>query len=231
DVGQGDAILLEHPDGRTAMIDTGPVPFDERSGLVPFLKRRGIEELDLVVITHPHDDHSGGLPLVRRSIGVKQLITHATAQPGTLIAWKEDCRLQVLNAVARIDTVENPGRDLNRLSVVIRLVYGETAFIFAADAEHFEESRMIGVFGEGLRSTVLKVGHHGSRAATTGGWLDVIRPAYAIISVGRHNKFGHPSPLVLRRLRERGIVVLRTDEEGAVMMVSDGKRVRREEWR
>jgi beta-lactamase superfamily II metal-dependent hydrolase len=115
--------------------------------------------------------------------------------------------------------------------VVIRLVYGNTAFIFAADAEHQEEERMIAAYAHGLRSEVLKIGHHGSPSATTYAWLDAVRPAYAIVSVGRGNRFGHPSDSVLQRLRDRDITVTRTDEEGAVMMVSDGHAVRRVVWR
>jgi competence protein ComEC len=121
--------------------------------------------------------------------------------------------------------------DPNRLSVVVRLVYGSTAFLFAADAEQEEEESLIAAYGTGLESAVLKVGHHGSASATTAAWLDAVRPAHAIISVGRRNRFGHPADAVLRRLRERGIAVARTDEDGAVVMASDGRTVSRVHWR
>ena len=232
DVGQGDAILIEHPDGGTVLVDTGPPPVDTRSGLVPYLVRRGIPAIEIVLITHSHADHAGGLASLRSVMPVQRLITHTAAQPGTLIPWREDCRLQVLFADphnAARSAADNPGA--NRYSVVIRLVYGNTAFIFAADAEHQEEERMIAAYAHGLRSEVLKIGHHGSPSATTYAWLDAVRPAYAIVSVGRGNRFGHPSDSVLQRLRDRDITVTRTDEEGAVMMVSDGHAVRRVVWR
>jgi competence protein ComEC len=231
DVGQGDAILIEHPDGGAVLIDTGPVPFDARSGLVPFLLRWGIEELDVVIITHPHDDHAGGLPTLRAAMPVRRLITHATADPGSIVPWKEDCRLQILNAVAVGMGTGAPEEEPNRLSVVMRLVYGNTAFLFAADAEQIEEDRMIAAYGDGLASAVLKVGHHGSRLGTTAAWLDAVRPTHAVISVGSKNRFGHPSDAVLRRLRCRNISLARTDEDGAIMMISDGQTVRRFLWR
>ncbi len=231
DVGQGDAILLEHPDGGAALIDTGPVPFDERRGLVPFLRRRGISALDVVVITHPHDDHNGGLSSLCKVIAVGRLITHSTARAGTLISWKDDCRLQILHAAPPDAGLPAPEQNPNRLSVVVRLVYGRTAFLFAADAEVPEEVRMIHGYGVGLESTALKVGHHGSASATTDAWLDAVQPVYAIITVGQRNRFGHPSAAVLRRLLKRGIHIARTDEDGAVMLGSDGTTVRRYLWR
>jgi competence protein ComEC len=214
DVGQGDAILLEHPDGGSVLIDTGPVPFNSRGGLVPFLQRQGIATLDIVLVTHPHDDHTGGLTAVCSVLTVRKLVTYDSAEGGTVIDWKPDCRLQVLYALPRAPTGEQGAPDPNRLSVVVRLVYGNTAFLFAADAEQEEEERLIAAYGAGLESTVLKVGHHGSASATTADWLDAVRPAHAIISVGRRNRFGHPADAVLRRLQERGIAVARTDEDG-----------------
>jgi beta-lactamase superfamily II metal-dependent hydrolase len=142
----------------------------------------------------------------------------------------DDRRLQVL---PRIRKTSRSAAD-NRVRIgfrVIRLVYGNTAFIFAADAEHQEEARMISAYAHGLHSEVLKIGHHGSPSATTHAWLDAVRPAYAIISVGRGNRFGHPSDSVLRRIRDRDITIARTDEDGAVIMVSDGQTVRRVIWR
>jgi len=204
---------------------------DTRNGLVPYLLRRGIAALDVVLITHGHNDHAGGLALVRSAVHVRQLITYASAQPGTVVPWRGDCRLQVLCADPRRAADATDEQDANRSSVVVRLVYGETSFLFAADAERLEEEKMVAAYADGLRSTVLKIGHHGSPSATTPEWLDAVRPIYAIISVGRGNRFGHPSDSVLRRLRERNIAVARTDDDGAVIMATDGHAVHRIMWR
>jgi competence protein ComEC len=231
DVGQGDATLIEHPGGGALLIDTGPLPADVRSGIVPFLLRRGIRTLDAVIITHPHDDHNGGLRAVCSTFTVGRIVTGATHTAGDTILWREDCRLQVLSGPATADTALLRRTNANRQSVVVRLVYGTTAFMFAADAEGPEEERIVQAFGNGLRADVLKVGHHGSAAGTTDAWLNAVDPSTAVISVGRMNRFGHPASPTMSRLALHGVHVLRTDIDGAVLMATDGAAVQIVSWR
>jgi competence protein ComEC len=231
DVGQGDAALVEHPDGSALLIDTGPVPLDTRSGIIPFLLRRGIGELDAVVITHGHDDHAGGLRSVCSTFSVHRVIDGTACTPGDTVRWKPDCRVQVLSGQVTADTALLRRMNANRNSIVLRIVYGRTAFLFAGDAEQAEEERMVQAYGDGLRASVLKVGHHGSAAGTSDAWLRAVAPPVVVISVGRMNKFGHPAPSTMHRLAARGIEVRRTDIDGAVLMVSDGDTVRAVDWR
>lgn len=230
DVGQGDAALIEHPDGGALLIDTGPLPADVRSGLIPFMLRRGISVLDAVVITHPHDDHAGGLRGVCSTFTVRRILTGKDCRAGETIPWRSDCRLQVLCSVATTDTAVLRRMNANRSSIVLRLVYGRTAFVFAADAELPEEEQMVRAYGHTLHAGLLKVGHHGSAAGTGDDWLGAVSPGIAVISVGRMNKFGHPAHVTLDRLERRGVEIRRTDEEGAVLCVTDGDSIAVIDW-
>lgn len=138
--------------------------------------------------------------------------------------------MQVLSGEVTADSVLLRRMNANRNSIVVRLVYGRTSFLFAADAESAEEERMVAAYGGSLHASVLKVGHHGSAAGTSEAWLRAVAPPVAVISVGRMNRFGHPARTTLQRLEAHGIEVRRTDQEGAVMMVSDGEAVRILEW-
>jgi len=244
DVGQGDAILIRAPDGRQILVDGGPSPaalLDELGEVLPFWDR----SLDLVVLTHGDADHVTGLvPLLER---YKVTAAVDGAQPGdresaAWLAAVEAAGIPRVTATAGtrlaagalVLTVLSPSAQgagdawsSNDGSLVLRLDYGETSVLLAGDAEEAAEQAMMDA-GLQLAAKVLKVGHHGSAASTSTAFLAQVAPQVAVISVGAENRFGHPSPEVLRRLA--GVQVLRTDEHGRIEVISDGQKlsVRRE---
>lgn len=259
DVGQGDAALVEFPGGRTMLIDAGAWSEEYDAGeqiVTPFLKRRGITRLDWFVASHPHADHIGGAPHVFRSFEVNEVVE--SGQPAADPAYaryvraieQEHASLRIARSFDSVLTVagvrvyvcyptaevvgpdsSNPYRNINNTSVVLKLVYGESAFLFMGDLEREGEAQLCRMFGDFLRADVLKVGHHGSSTSSTEEMLEFVRPHYAVISVGRNNTFNHPSEDVIDRLRAFGADVLRTDEEGAVIFETDGRTLERVAWR
>jgi competence protein ComEC len=259
DVGQGDAILVEFPGGETLLVDTGPLTLAGDAGkktVAPFLKRKGIGAIDMLVITHPDADHCGGAASIIRGFPVRRVIEsdaggqtavyasyHAAAlargSPISL-AWRgeklsaaECARVYVLwPGRGRTASVKSSRRaSSNNASIVFKLVYGHVSFLFTGDAEGDSETGLIRSFGSFLGSTVLKVAHHGSDSGTSQEFLDAVRPAVALVSVGLHNRFRHPSPPLLERLDGAGARVLRTDREGAIVLATDGRSVREISWR
>ena len=208
--------------------------------LLTYLKKNNIELLDYVVCTHAHEDHAGGLAGPLNVYKAGQVFATGTAYDS--VPYQN-----FLKAVARQGlkiTVPTPGDsfnlgnstvqfigpvipnndDLNESSLVLRIVFGETSFLFTGDAGYEAEHAMLEA-GYELGSTVLKVGHHGSDSSTSYVFLRAVSPAYAVISVGAGNPYGHPSEQVLSRLRDAGTTVYRTDLQGDVVAVSDGHNV------
>jgi len=251
DVGQGDAILVQMPGGRTMVVDTGPKILDYDAGervLVPVLRRMGVTSIDLLVLTHPHNDHIGGAVALCREFDVERIIHGGALQEGeaitgsglvfspeagTMLTPAPRTRLYLLSPGCG-RRAAGGGRSLrggNNSSVVLKLQFGRTSFLFTGDLERPLEEEMTGVYGEFLRSSVLKVAHHGGNTGTGARFLESARPEFAVISVGTWNAFGHPSPLLLSRLRRSGAAVARTDRDGAVIYESDGRSVKRLSWR
>jgi competence protein ComEC len=259
DVGQGDAILVEFPGGETLLVDAGPLTLARNAGkktVLPFLKRKGIRAIDILLITHPDADHCGGAAFIIRSFPVRRVIEsdaggmtvvfgsyHAAARARgspLSLAWRGEsitaaqcARLYVLWPGRPRTGSTPPSRrgGSNNASIVFKLVYGDVSFLFTGDAEKESEMRMIRSFGSFLRSTVLKVAHHGSDSGTSQEFLDAVRPDVALVSVGLHNRFRHPSAALLRRLDAARVRVLRTDRDGAVVLATDGRSVRELPWR
>lgn len=253
DVGQGDSILVESPSGKTMLIDGGPKykrGDAGRSFVLPFLHKKGINKLDIVVLTHPHDDHVGGLPSVLKDLPVGLVMD--SGQPHTSRAYLDFLKLidqkkipyKLARAGQEIDLgggvrgeVLNPQEPfieesaLNNNSVVIRLVFGKVAIMLTGDMEREGEQRVLGSLdsardklGTVLKSQVLKAGHHGSRTSSSMEFLEAVQPEAALISVGAKNKFRHPHPSTMKKFEELGIKVYRTDLNGDIAVSTDGER-------
>lgn len=259
DVGQGDAVLVESPSGRKLLIDAGPKSPGFDAGeriIVPYLKRRGIHTLDMMVLSHGHADHIGGVSSIVSRINVGLILESGQfVRSGLVDEYRQECgkraiplrataageaipfcgttRLYVLHPPTESIVMDTllPHPNLNNTSVVVKLRFGQVSFLFPGDAEREAEGDLLSRYGSFLTSTILKVGHHGSRTSTTEEFLLAVNPGYAVISVGRDNKFRHPSDEVIRRLEERGVAVSRTDEEGAVIYETDGHTLTTVEWR
>lgn len=258
DIGQGDAIFLELPGGRRLLVDAGPGGASGDAGarfIEPFLRRQGIGMLDGIVLSHPHSDHLGGIPHLLKRLRVGEVIDAGSRansslyrtylhlldslaiprrilRAGDTIAGLNDVRLYVLHpSRGMVDEDTGKHGNLNNQSLVVKLVYGRSSLLLAGDAETEAEDRMIAAFGPWLRSDVLKAGHHGSITSTSAGFLDLVRPSMAVISVGARNKFHLPSEPVLLRLANRGVRYFRTDSSGAVVMESDGETWSVVDWR
>jgi competence protein ComEC len=237
DVGQGDAILVESPEGKKILIDGGE---EKRKVLLPYLQRKGINRLNLMVATHPHDDHLGGLIAVLKKIKVDQVLDSgqvydSSAYRNFLALIKANqIKMTVGRAGMRLNLgggvtgfVLSPFSQLlgstNGDSLVLRLVYGQTSFLLTGDLDNKGEEQILNS-GERVRSTLLKVGHHGSLTATSERILAIVAPAVTIISCGLHNKFHHPHKATLNKLKK--IKTFRTDQNGTVIVKSDGQNLR-----
>ena len=234
-VGQGDSALILC-DGHAMLIDGGE---KENSDLLySYLKKHGVQELDYIVCSHPHKDHIGGLagalnyakvqmafcPVKKYdSKGFENFKKYLKKQ-GVSITVPEAGDVFPLGSA--VCTVLGPVKAAkgNNNSLVIRIEYGDTSFLFSGDAEYEEEHDILATGCE-LKSTVLKVGHHGSEDATSYQYLYEVDPQYAVISVGDDNSYNHPNENTLSRLRDAGVTVYRTDLNGTVICRSDGKAV------
>jgi competence protein ComEC len=237
DVGQGDSILIETTGG-SVLIDAGEA--SSGAAVIDYLRGEDIKALDYCVATHPHSDHIGGLAAVIGEFQVRSLmlpdITHTSAtferlletaeQRGlTLTVPKPGERFELGGAVF---TVLGPNSasyaELNNYSVVLRMEYENTSFLFAGDAEALAEAELLDG-GYALNSDILKVGHHGSSSSTSQRFLEAVAPTAAVISVGANNDYGHPNVETIERLAESGVLVYRTDKEGNIAMHTDGMRI------
>lgn len=248
DVGQGDCELVRIPeqDGTyfNLLIDSGDAAHGE--DLVKTLRRLGVDTFDAVVVTHPHADHMGSMGEVLREFGTERFYMTEVpeSQTPTTVSYEK-----MLDALAEIGGKiqwigagdEIPGPDsavirvlapekgaeygsLNDYSAILKISYGETAFLYLGDAE--EAGDTYAMENGSVRADVVKIGHHGSSNATDDALIRAVGPDYAVISCGRDNEYGHPHRGTLEILENHGVKVLRTDELGTILISSDGAAVK-----
>lgn len=236
DVGQGDCTILTQGDS-AMLIDAGDN--DKGTAVQSYLEYLGIEELDYAVLTHPDADHIGGADVVLYKFDCDAILM-PDAQTDTRTY---DDVIQAMNAKGESAVHPAPGDvyefgdarftilapvddydDNNNNSIVLRLDHGDNSFLFTGDAENQAEEDILSTQAD-VDADVLKVGHHGSSTSTSDAFLAAVSPDYAVISCGEDNKYGHPHAETLNRLRENGITVYRTDEQGTIVAESDGQDI------
>jgi len=240
DVGQGDSILIQCPNGSDILVDAG-VPA-EGPTVVDYLKDQGVSTLYAIVETHPHEDHIGGLSNVINSFTVKNVYTtKATSTTKTYTNLQnliKDKNLPVTNitygvtipadssvSMTFLSSIKTSYSDLNDWSGVLKVQYGDVSFLLMGDASTNVEGDLLSKCKDKLPSTVLKVGHHGSKTSTSSSFLDVVKPQYAVIEVGKDNPYGHPTSAALNRLSDANVKVFRTDLDGTIVFTTDGKTI------
>ncbi len=241
DVGQGDAIFIQTPKRTQILIDGGPssIILEKLGKEMPFYDR----SIDFVISSHPDSDHLLGLIDVLKRYKVDLIGSNGTkSSRPEFKAWEGEIQknkipLTILKKGERIligknlyfeilapleDFEDREVSDFNTSSIVARMVYGENSFIFTGDTSKTIEEKLVGE-NINLNSDILKVGHHGSKTSTIESFIEAIKPKVAIIQVGKNNKYGHPYPEVLERLEKFGINIFRTDLQGDIKIISNGK--------
>jgi len=242
DVGQGDAILLVSPDGKTLLVDTGPRK--KAANPLPYLKEVGVERIDHLLISHSHLDHTGGFQRIAKALPIGEFwwggYFHPTKTASRVLAKVEELKIptrkvkrgdeMTLGEDVKITVLHPPetmkpvDHDINNFSIIIRVSYGDIDFVLTGDAE-IKAERMVLASGLPVESEFLKIGHHGSRTASTMAFLKSVKPGFGIISCGRNNKYDHPHAVTLEHLTEAKVAILRTDDLGTIVVRTDGTKV------
>jgi competence protein ComEC len=241
DVGQGDSIYIKTPNGEDILIDAGNK--SKGKDVVNYLKKQKVDDIEVMIATHPDADHIGGLDEVLYAFKVESVyapkVSHTTqAYKDFLTAVKKE---KLTIKTAKLDVTlplkdksikakfigpvkEYKTSDLNNWSAVLHINYNKTNFLFTGDAESQSEKDMLAkkVLS---KVDVLKVGHHGAKETTTDAFLKAVQPKYAVISVGAKNSYKHPTNEVLNRLKNVKATVYRTDKHGSIVVSSDGKKI------
>lgn len=240
DVGQGDSILIQTPGGKNMLIDAGEK--SEWEKLQGYLERAGVHRIDVMVATHPHSDHIGGMQNVVEQYEIGKIympeVTHTTSTYTGLLEAIQAKGLKITRASGQkkstislddgvaihiLGPIGTEYDNLNNYSVVLRVEYGSTSFLFTGDAETLVEKEMLEKYPDLLDVDVLKVGHHGSTTSSSAAFLKAVTPRIALISCGEGNDYCHPSEEILKRLQRAGIELYRTDLSGSIAVYSNGR--------
>lgn len=235
DVGQADATLIR-VNNKYMLIDSGNIADGDK--LVKYFKEKGIEKFEYVIATHPHEDHIGGMKKIIENFQIDKfymadVITTTTVFEKMLDALaKKNMSFSTFQLLEEINMDEaeficlsnlsSNVLELNDSSIVLKMTYKETKYLFMADATNIVEKNMLKY---DIKSDVLKVAHHGSKYSTNSMFLNQVNPKYAVISVGRDNAYKLPSEETLNRLHSKNIDIYRTDELGSIIMTSDGTNI------
>ncbi len=239
DIGQGDSSLIKLPNGELALIDGGP-----RSGrdkLESYLRAAGVDTIDYMIATHPHEDHIGGLPMVLREFNVKSVYmpdrTANTKIFEELLREIDNEGLKIKIAKAGDSLIDDKNLKFyfvapnsknydstNDYSVVSKIEYGNNSILITGDAEKTSEKEMV-KSAYNLKSDVLRVAHHGSRTSSTIDFLREVDPKYFVISLGKDNDYNHPHKETINKLVDFGGRIYRTDELGDIVFISDGSKI------
>lgn len=239
DVGQGDAAYIK-VNGNDILIDAGPRSNSKE--LLEQLKAKNIDDFELVIATHPHEDHIGGMVDVFKEYEVKAFyspkITHTTKTYENLVKAVKDEGLKTkeLKGGMVIDLGEGAKfevftpqkseyEELNDYSPIMKLSFGDTSYLFTGDAEKLAEEEALAKYKTSLDSDVIKFGHHGSCSSSSNAFIEAVSPKYGIISCAKDNKYGHPHRETLDIIKKYNIKTFRTDTDGEIILTSDGKSI------
>ena len=239
DVGQGDSILIQ-VNGKNLLIDAGPN--DSTDKLMSYLSKQNIKKLDFIVATHPHEDHIGAMDTVIKKYDIgqfyapKKTTTTKTFENMVTALKTKNIKISTATAGVNLDLGKNVkcemiapnntnyGDNLNNYSAVIKITYGNSKFLFMGDAEKLNEKEILSKNYD-IASDVLKLGHHGSSTSSSKAFLDKVAPKIAIVSCGKNNDYGHPHKETMDEMKKRNIQVYRTDVDGSIVLISDGKKI------
>ena len=239
DVGQGDAAYIK-VNGNDILIDAGPRSNSKE--LLEQLKAKNIDDFELVIATHPHEDHIGGMVDVFKEYEVKAFyspkITHTTKTYENLVKAVKDEGLKTkelksgmvidLGEGAKFDVFtpqKSEYEELNDYSPIMKLSFGDTSYLFTGDAEKLAEEEALDKYKTSLDSDVIKFGHHGSSSSSSNAFIEAVSPKYGIISCAKDNKYGHPHRETLDIIKKYNIKTFRTDTDGEIILTSDGKSI------
>jgi competence protein ComEC len=246
DVGKGDAIVIETPGGLTLVVDAGGTlrDGDDQANrvILPYLRSRGLHDIDALLLTHPHPDHVGGAATLIQRLPVGMLLDNgiesslpayrryreaARERNVECLQMRRGSWLETSDGVRLIALAppRTPQGNTNNTSIVLRLEYKRNVFLLTGDAEAESESEMLHS-GQALACDVLKVGHHGGPQSSSTEFVAAAKPGIAVISVDADNRNGYPAPEVVERLQQIGATIYRTDQHGNITCLADGATIR-----